>query len=295
VSSIKFTIPYYTYPYAKTQKINKAYEILTDKEKRDEYDYLRERPDEYFTKYGSSVLWSYAPKSDARFISILFLIFGSVFTYYAQLSKWQQIADRLTKAAVEGLSLRDGGTVESVDIRERALEILAQTEEKEKEDAAAAKANGAKKKGPKLTGKEKKLKHQESLRPIVAQLVKEEHKDFGGGFHQPTYRDLLVIKLVKMPFAIVKFILWRTKYAIRRLRGLELNEEERMVLTKTAIGEIGWAAAEKDGELEDLLAAEVWIMENLEKWKDFQEMKTMSKGDQKRIARWKKRQGSKLE
>jgi len=280
-------------------KINKAYEILTDPEKRKEYDYLRDRPDEYFVKYGSSVLWSYAPKSDARFIIFLFLILGSAFTYYAQKAKWQQIADRLTKAAVEGLSVRDGGSIESVEIRERALEILAKKEEEEKAAAAAVEANGsatpAKKKGPKLTGKEKKLRHQESLRPIVVELVKEEHKDFGGGFHQPTYRDLLVVKLVKMPFAIVKFVLWRTKYAIRRLRKLELNDEEKEVLTKSAVGEVGWAAAEKDGEIEELLAAEVWISENLENWRDMQETKNMSKGDQKRAARWKKRQGSKLD
>merc|ERR1719445_908985 len=45
-------------------KITRAYEVLTNKEKQEEYDYFRDRPDEYFYKYGSSVLWKYAPQSN---------------------------------------------------------------------------------------------------------------------------------------------------------------------------------------------------------------------------------------
>ena len=95
-------------PVILPQRIAKAYEILTDVAKRAEYDHFRDRPDEYFQKYGSSVLWSYAPQSDARLIVLVFLLLGSAFTYYAQKKKWQTIADHLVKAAVEDLSTREG-------------------------------------------------------------------------------------------------------------------------------------------------------------------------------------------
>lgn len=183
-----------------TQAIAKAYEVLTTAAKRKEYDHFRDRPDEYFKKYGSGVLWEYAPKSDATIIIILFLIAGSAFTYYAQKSRWQKIADHLIKAAVEDLSPREGGSDESVEIREQALEILAEmkkengTSDKSDsgEDGAKNDKNDKKKKqkSGKVSSKGKKEKDQEELRPIIINLV-NEIDDFGAGFHKPTVQDLL--------------------------------------------------------------------------------------------------------
>ncbi|KAL7502009.1 hypothetical protein ACHAWX_000429 [Stephanocyclus meneghinianus] len=181
--------------------ISKAYEVLTNSDKRKEYDHFRDRPDEYFKKYGSGVLWQYAPKSDATFIIIIILVAGSAFTYYAQMSKWQRIADHLIKAAVEDLSPREGGSAESIEIREQALKTLA---EMKKESAAKEQsANGdntsknlktgdkkKKEKASKMSSKEKKEKDKEELRPIIVKLVNEIH-DFGAGFHKPTIKDLL--------------------------------------------------------------------------------------------------------
>jgi DnaJ family protein C protein 25 len=184
----------------KQQVIAKAYEVLTDSTKRAEYDHFRDRPDEYFRKYGSGVLWEYAPKSDASFVIILFLIAGSAFTYYAQKSRWQKIANHLIKAAVEDASAMEGGSAESVEIREKALEILAQKKaengtvvddgHEQESGGKKGKAGDKKKKGSKLNAKEKKEKEMEELRPIVVELV-NEIDDFGAGFRKPTMHDLL--------------------------------------------------------------------------------------------------------
>jgi DnaJ family protein C protein 25 len=184
----------------KQQVIAKAYEVLTDSTKRAEYDHFRDRPDEYFRKYGSGVLWEYAPKSDASFVIILFLIAGSAFTYYAQKSRWQKIANHLIKAAVEDASAMEGGSAESVEIREKALEILAQKKaengtvvddgQEQESGGKKGKAGDKKKKGSKLNAKEKKEKEMEELRPIVVELV-NEIDDFGAGFRKPTMHDLL--------------------------------------------------------------------------------------------------------
>ena len=181
------------------QAIAKAYEVLTDSTKRAEYDHFRDRPDEYFRKYGSGVLWEYAPKSDATIVIILFLVLGSAFTYYAQKNRWQTIANHLIKAAVEDWSTAEGASAESVEIREKALGILAEQKkavngvEEEKEEVGGSKkgkAGDKKKKGSKMTSKEKKEKEMDELRPIVVKLV-NEIDDFGAGFRKPTFHDLL--------------------------------------------------------------------------------------------------------
>lgn len=272
--------------------IAKAYEILTNKEKRAEYDHFRDRPDEYFIKYGSSVLWSYAPKSDASIIIILFLMAGSVFTYYAQKNKWQTIANHLVKAAVEDLSHREGGSTESFEIREKALIILA---EKKKEEAEANQTNGTssndtkKKKGPKMTGREKREKEWELLRPICIELV-NEIDDFGAGFRKPTMQDLLVIKMVKWPYYLTISTIWWSKYAVRRLRKVELNEEEREFLTKNAVGEVTWTAVSEE-ERKKMLTLELWNTDNLVEWREEQEMKFagLSANRRKQIKKMRKR------
>jgi len=134
-------------------KINRAYEILTNNEKREEYDYLRDRPDEYFHKYGSNVLYKYAPKSDTAFVILLLLSVGCAFTWFAQKAKWQTVADRLVQASVEGLGLKDGGTEESLEIRDEALEMLAAKREAEKIVAAEGSSTPRKKRAPDQQGK----------------------------------------------------------------------------------------------------------------------------------------------
>jgi len=280
--------------------IAKAYEILTDRVKRADYDYFRYRPDEYFQKYGSSVLWSYAPKSDASFIIILFLVAGSVFTYYAQKNKWQTIANHLVKAAVEDLSPREGGSTESIEIRTKALDILAERKKNEMSEdsthsqnsnATSPSKNGEKKKkGPKISGKEKKEKEWDELRPICIELV-NEIDDFGAGFRKATWQDILIVKMAKWPYYITCSTLWWSKYALRRLRKVELSEEEREVLTKNAVGEVTWVAV-SDQERENMLKLELWkSTEALAEWREEQEMKLagLSKNRMKQIKKWRKR------
>jgi len=276
--------------------IAKAYEILTDKEKRADYDHFRDRPDEYFIKYGSSVLWSYAPKSDASIIIIIFLMAGSVFTYYAQKNKWQTIANHLVKAAVEDLSPREGGSTESIEIREKALVILAEKKKEEEEAKLANGSNGTekKKKGPKMTGRERKEKEWELMRPICVQLV-NEIDDFGAGFRKPTIQDLLVVKMLKWPYYLTVATLWWSKYAVRRVRKVELNEEEREVLTKNAVGEVTWIAV-SDEEREKMLTLQLWVTDNLVEWREEQEMKLagLSANRRKQIKKIRKRGGAEI-
>jgi curved DNA-binding protein CbpA len=282
-------------------KIKKAHEILSRKKNRVEYDYYRDRPDEYFIKYGSSVMWYYAPKSDPLGIFIMLFILISSFTYFAQYQRWQTIANHIIKAAAEDWSTGQGGSVESMEIRRKALEIFAKQQQQEKDqDAKKTKeatngvngksfSNRQAKKNAKLSKQDTKKQNNEALRIIIKELVDEIH-DFGAGFHKPTMKDLFVVKLVTFPLKIAHAFSWRAKFYFRRLRRLPYSEEEIKTMTQISVGEIGWAAA-NESEKEKMLKLELWIPSNLEEWREEQKVKFLSSGDQKRFARTKKKQG----
>lgn len=271
-------------------KINKAYQVLTDKKLRKEYDHMRERPDIYFQKYGSTTIYHYAPKSDTVFVVLLLLVVFNGLLWFAQKQRWQQIADRVVKDAVEGLKATEGGSTESLLLRRKAEAMLKEQKAAAGEATDDSKKNGKKSK-IKLTKKEMREKENEDLKPLIEELVKEIH-DFGAGFHLPTWRDLLIVRMVKWPVYIVGGIVWQTKYLFRRLRKCELNEDERMVLTQRAVGPVGWEAA-SDEDREEMLTRDLWVMENLELWLEDQEMRQFSKGKQKKINRMKKQEGTK--
>jgi len=273
-------------------KIARAYEVLTNKDTRKEYDALRYDQDAYLKKHGAGVVWQFAPKSDTTAIVLFLLMIGSVITWYMQQSRWQSIADKLVQAAVQDLGHKDGGTHESKELRQRALIILDERNNNESNgttDADMPKQQKKEKKEKKQSTKEKKQQLEDSLRPICFEMVSKEHDDFGGGFHKPTWRDLLAVKLCHLPLAILRGITWTAKYFTRRLFKKELNDEERNVLTRRAVGEVTWASI-SDEEKERALTLDLWNSENLEQFRDHQKLKklNLSAGQQKKYNRWKK-------
>jgi DnaJ family protein C protein 25 len=118
-------------------------------------------------------------------------------------------------------------------------------------------------------------------------LVNNMH-DFGAGFHKPTYRDLIVVKMAKWPYHITTGMLWQAKYLIRRWKGSELSEEERNVLTERAVGHVTWELATEEDQVA-IVKRELWVKENLVAWKEQQEIKNLSRAEQKHIAKMKKK------
>ena len=196
------------------------------------------------------------------------------------------MADRLVRAALEDWSPAQGGSNESKDLRDHALEILAQREKDaaEKDDGAAS-ANTTP-----SPAKEKKQKQTEDLKPIIQELA-YEIEDFGAGFHKPTWKDLIVLKMAKFPYHMARVSLWQTKYWVRRIQKLPLNDDEKAVLTERAVGHVAWELAAEE-ERKEMMKRELWIMDNLAEYKDEQEFKKLSKGEQKYYKRMMKRKDS---
>lgn len=255
---------------------------------------MRFNQEAYYQKYGAGVMFTYAPKSDVTIITIIVLALLNLYTWFAQKNRWQNVANRLIKAAVEDWSPSMGGTAESKQLREDALAILKEREEAtaatEAEAADKKGAKGKAKKGPKVSGKEKKMMEQEALRPIITEMV-EKIDDFGAGFHKPTWEDLFIVSLVKFPVKFATGVAWQTKYWIRRFQKQELNDEERAVLTERAVGHVIWELA-SDADREAMIKRELWVKDNFLEWTEEQEFNKLSKAEQKMYKKM-KRGGSK--
>jgi DnaJ family protein C protein 25 len=128
------------------------------------------------------------------------------------------------------------------------------------------------------------------LKPIIQELA-YGITDFGAGFHKPTWRDLILWKVLKFPYHLAKFVTWQTGYVVRRIQKLPLNDEERTVLTERAVGHVAWEIASEEDRAE-MISRELWILDNLAEYKEEQEFKKLSKGEQKYYARMMKRKGS---
>jgi DnaJ family protein C protein 25 len=272
-------------------KISRAYEVLTSEKQRKEYDFLRYNQEAYFNKYGTSVLWSYAPKSDLWGVVILLFVIANIFSWFSQKHRWSMVAERLAKAAMEDWNPSQGGTPESKQLREQAVQVLAAETEEETNGEAADSETKKQKGGKKVSAREKKRLEQEALVPIIKALVDDMH-DFGGGFHQPSWRDLLVVTLAKLPFKLALGLAWNTKYFLRRLQKKELNEDEREVLTQRAVGHISWETA-SDEEKEAMMKRELWVMANLADWGEEQEVKKLTSAEQKMYFKMKKKDSKK--
>lgn len=96
--------------------------------------------------------------------------------------------------------------------------------------------------------------------------------------------------MVKWPYRLTKSALWWSKYASRRLKNLELNDEERETLTINAVGEVAWVAASEE-DRSKMLTLDLWVTQNLVSWKEEQEMNQfgLSTTRKKQIKKLKKR------
>ena len=109
-------------------------------------------------------------------------------------------------------------------------------------------------------------------------------EDFGAGFHKPTWEDLLIVTLAKLPYKITVGIIWEVKYYMNRLQGKELSDDEKEVLTARAVGPVAWEIA-SDEARDEMIKRELWIMNNLIEWKEEEEIKNLSAWEQKAIRR----------
>merc|ERR1719284_2182590 len=94
---------------------------------------MRYNQEAYYQKYGSDVMFTFAPKTDTMLVIILIVCAVNGFVYFAQYNKWRKVCERLAKAAVEDWSPAMGGSAESRQLRQDAMELLAEAKKDEKD------------------------------------------------------------------------------------------------------------------------------------------------------------------
>lgn len=243
---------------------------------------MRERSDEYFMKYGAPTIYSYAPKADTVFVIMALITIFSVISWYIQKAKWQQVAKAVVKDAVDGDCSSDQG----IELRKKAQDILAKGGGGSYTTTADLISSATKKNKVKKSKLELRESENEKLRPIVQELV-NDISDFGAGFHKPTWRDLFAVKLIfTWPLAAATGFVWYTKYFGRRATGKKLNDEETRFLTEKMVGRVIWETSNEDERIE-MCKMELWVMKNFEEWSETQELKQLSKAQQKFVMKQK--------
>jgi hypothetical protein len=91
------------------QKIAKAYEVLMNSTKREEFDHILDHPDAYWAKYGSFIVMKYAHESDVRLVLVGLLLVWCLLAYAFQAHNHERTVKLIRHAAENNLGITQGG------------------------------------------------------------------------------------------------------------------------------------------------------------------------------------------
>nr|CAI5857689.1 unnamed protein product [Callosobruchus analis] len=183
--------------------IASAYEILKDDDSRNDYDYMLDNPDEYYSHYYRYYRRRVAPKVDVRIVIVVTITIISAVQYF---SGWQRY----------NAAIRYFATVPKY--RNRALEIA-------KEERLLPETNSRPK------GKQAKLSKDE-IDKILRKVI-EEKMDIKGAYARPTLLDLLWVQLIVLPYYVTKYLYWYMSWFVRHtLLERPYEYEEKLYLIR---------------------------------------------------------------
>ncbi|CAL8068754.1 unnamed protein product [Calicophoron daubneyi] len=159
--------------------INAAYEVLSDPEQREEYDYMLDHPDEMYYNYYQYYRRRYAPKVDVRLVILAIVLICSVFQYVGQWTSYNQAISYLVRDPKH---------------RARAKEIA------NSEGLLAARKRED---GRRYTREEMKDKEEELLRSIISRTV-----ELKGDCSKPSLRRVLLIQIFCLPYTLFQLMHW---------------------------------------------------------------------------------------
>ena len=183
----------------KFQEIAKAYEVLKGNESRPLFDYYLDHPWDYFKVSGRHMMRS-MPKVGLGVVAVGVLAFLSVVLYYVQLNNYKGAKKYLEDAVLKNLGPKNGGSKYTVDLFDS---IADKYNSKILEDKPDAKNSNKRSKHP---NNQKVSKSKMLEDPAFHQLVKEvvDAVEIDGGNKKPTFDDLLVVRLLKLPLSLGK-------------------------------------------------------------------------------------------
>lgn len=225
----------------KFQLIATAYEVLKDDEQRADYDYMLDHPEETYGHYYRYYRRQVAPKVDVRVVIAVSITVVSLLQY---LHGWS----RYNEAVKYALTMPKYRNKAMQRAREEGL------------------LNNLKK------GKKSKEELREEEESILREVV-ENSLDIRGGYSKPRIVDVLWLRIVLLPYTIVCYIgwlsRWHWKFTIRRE---EYGDEEKgyLIRKKLGLSSIQWDAMEP-ARKNAFFSRRLWIDAKFKEFKQEQE------------------------
>ncbi|XP_058128074.1 dnaJ homolog subfamily C member 25 homolog [Anopheles ziemanni] len=224
------------------KKIATAYEVLKDEESRNDYNYMLDNPQEYYSHFYR--YYRRKTKIDVRLVVVVTISIISCIQY---ISRWQ----RYDTAIKYFMSLPK--------YRNKALEMINQSQ-----------SNGSTSGGKriKLSKAEQKKEHDEQIRKVI-----ENNMDIQGAYAKPEIKDILWIQLFLLPYTIGRYCCWagRWIWKFTILKQPYGREEQLYIIRRNMkLTSVQFDAIETE-TVDMFLKQELWITSNFERWKTEQE------------------------
>jgi len=256
--------------YAKNlfQTYANAYDVLSSKEMRGNYDYVLDHPYEFpmhFLRMNSA---KYAPKSDVRTVFITVFLFVSALHYLYQLQHVKQ-------------------TLKSIKSRpqyqERLKTIMAElagrpasTKPRFNQIQAAGSSKG------KGSAANKGAEFEERAR-AAEELIAAELADVLP--HAPMLQDTLAFAIFTAPLTCSRGLVWNVSWFLKfRVLGQEYGDDEMEYLTQKALGVSAkeWGTFAED-HCAELMGRELWLADNLAAYEEETAGPRGNKNDKKKM------------
>lgn len=207
------------------------------------------------------------------------------------MEKYHKAVSYLKKGTLENLSLKNGGSKQTLELYRRAAAEYDEQIKKCRQIIlqfyvflaillifVVYTISSVKESGDKNAGKLKMLKDP-LFEKIVDKVVGEVKIE--GGYRKPTWEDLFAVRLVKLPYS---FFLYAQKYHRRYISKKPLPMEDKIEMARDRIGLATWEDQLTEDEKKKFIEMEIWKQEVYDKWlqekeEEYQKaMKSMNKG-----------------
>ncbi|XP_075219168.1 dnaJ homolog subfamily C member 25 homolog [Lycorma delicatula] len=219
------------------KRVANAYEILKDDESRNDYDYMLDHPEQFYSHYYRYYSRRVAPKVDVRIVIAVTISIISAIQYYTSWKRYESAIKYLLTVP---------------KYRNKAVDF-------------------AKEKGLLDFQKKKKSKSKVEIKEemdAVIRRVLEDNMDIRGGYAKPKVTDLLWAKIILFPYAVICYCgwyaIWIWKFDVCKQ---PYGDEQKLYLIRKnfKMGEVQFDALE-DEEKEEFLRLELWKKPKYEEW-----------------------------
>jgi DnaJ family protein C protein 25 len=216
----------------KFQKIATAYEILKDEVKREQYDYAKAHPEQFFYNTARYYQAYYGPQADLRAVLVGVLVLLSFFQFLNEKIRHAQMVDMVKQTPAYKNKLK-------------ALEL---------------ERNGG------VTNKKKAPRNR---RVEGADDLSKELDLQIAGAERPTVWRLLGVRFILLPYTLGKWATWKASWIWRYwIKKMPYTWADASYLTHSSLGisSTTWKSM-NDKVRDDLVVKRLWIKSNLDAYK----------------------------